>query len=78
MPRACLVEIHVAAKKIWTRLVRCHGLAPWRFTWLLKRIDATCQMPRACPVEIHVAAKRIGRDLSDATGLPRGDSRACC
>src|SRR2546428_13591315 len=32
----------------------CHGLVPWRFTFVATRRRFISGMPRACPVEVHV------------------------
>src|SRR4030095_5088203 len=54
--------------------LRCHGLAPWRFTFAAtNKTLPNLKMPRACPVEIHVHCyKQDSSKFEDATGQARG------
>src|SRR6266550_1082085 len=55
----------------------CHGLVPWRFTFVATRnVGNGFRMPRPCAVEPHACCyKKCWERIQDATALRRGASR---
>src|SRR6267142_1612061 len=80
MPRPHALEIHARCYKKDLRPSRCHGLAPWSFTFVAtKRVFSKLfKMPRPCAVESHARCYKESffETLQDATALRRGVSRS--